>query len=93
MNWESEIDIYTLLMRTCYIAQGTLPSASGDLSEKEIRKWGYIYMHAKSLQSCLIPCDLMDYSPPVSSIHGISQARVLEWVAISFSRGSSPRRN
>ena len=31
----------------------------------------------------------MDCSPPGSSIHGIFQARVLEWVAISFSRGSS----
>ena len=36
MNWESGIDIYTLLMRTYYIAQGTLPSASGDLNEKEM---------------------------------------------------------
>ena len=89
MNWESEIDIYTLLMRTCYIAQGTLPSASGDLSEKEIRKWGYIYMHAKSLQSCLIPCDLMDYSPPVSSIHGILQTRIWGWVAMPSAGGSS----
>ena len=34
----------------------------------------------------------MDYSLPGSSVHGISQARVLEWVAISFSRGSSPPR-
>ena len=34
-------------------------------------------------------CDPMDYSLPGSSIHGIFQARVLEWVAISFSRGSS----
>ena len=31
----------------------------------------------------------MDYSPPGSSVHGISQARILEWIAISFSRGSS----
>ena len=31
----------------------------------------------------------MDCSPPGSSVHGISQARILEWVAISFSRGSS----
>jgi len=30
----------------------------------------------------------MDYSPPGSSVHGISQARILEWVAISFSKGS-----
>ena len=31
----------------------------------------------------------MDYSPPDSFVHGILQARILEWVAISFSRGSS----
>ena len=35
-------------------------------------------------QSCLTLCDLMDCSPPVSSVHGISQARILEWVAISW---------
>ena len=34
-------------------------------------------------------CDSIDYSPPGSSVHGILQARILEWVAISFSRGSS----
>ena len=37
-------------------------------------------------QSCLILCNLMDYSPAGSSIHGISQARLLEWAAISCSR-------
>ena len=40
-------------------------------------------------QSCPILCDPMDCSLPGSSVHGIFQARVLEWVAISFSRGSS----
>ena len=40
-------------------------------------------------QSCPTLCDPMDCSLPGSSIHGIFQARVLEWVAISFSRGSS----
>ena len=34
-------------------------------------------------------CDLLACSPPGSSVHGISQARILEWVAISFARGSS----
>ena len=34
----------------------------------------------------------MDCSPPGSSVHGISQARIVEWVAISFSRGSSQPR-
>ena len=40
-------------------------------------------------QLCLTLCDPMDCSPPGSSAHGILQARVLEWVAIPFSRGSS----
>ena len=44
---------------------------------------------AKSLQSCPTLCDPMDCSLPGSSIHGIFQARVLRWVAISFSSGSS----
>ena len=48
---------------------------------------------AKSLQSCLTLCDPVDCSPPGSSVHGIHQARMLEWVAISFSRGSSQPRN
>ena len=40
-------------------------------------------------QSCPTLCNPMDCSPPGSSVHGILQARVLEWVAISFSRSSS----
>ena len=40
---------------------------------------------AKSLQLCLTLCDPIDGSPPGSSVHGIFQARVLEWVAIVLS--------
>ena len=43
--------------------------------------------------SCSALIDSVDCSPPGSSVHGVSQARVLEWVAISFSRGSSPPRD
>ena len=39
--------------------------------------------------SCLPLCEPMDCSPPGSSVHGVFQARILEWVAIPFSRGSS----
>ena len=39
------------------------------------------------IKSCLILCDLVDYSLPGASVHMISQARTLEWVAISFFRG------
>ena len=40
------------------------------------------YVHSKSLQSCPTLCDPVDCSPPVSSVHGISQERIVEWVAI-----------
>ena len=41
-------------------------------------------------QSCLTLCNRMDCSPPGSCVHGISQARILQWGAIPFSRGSFP---
>ena len=44
-------------------------------------------------QLCLTLCHPMDCSPPGSSVHGILQARILEWVAISFSGGSSQSRD
>ena len=44
---------------------------------------------AKSLQSCPTLCDPVDCSPPGSSVHGILQARILEWVTMPFSRGPS----
>ena len=44
-------------------------------------------------QSCPTLCDPMDCSLPGSSVHGIFQARILEWAAISFSRGSSQPRD
>ena len=49
----------------------------------------YLVLLLLSSQSCPTICDPMDYSPPDSSVHGISQERILEWVAISCSRGSS----
>ena len=44
-------------------------------------------------QSCLTLCNPVDCRPPGSCVHGISQARILEWVAISFSRWSSQPRD
>ena len=46
-----------------------------------------------SLSCVWLFCNPMDYSPSGSSVHGISQARILEWVAISFSKGSSQPRD
>ena len=50
----------------------------------ELTKWSEV----KDTQSCLTLCNPMDYT-----VHGILQARILEWVAIPFSRGSSPPRD
>ena len=48
---------------------------------------------AKSLQSCPTLCDPADGNPPGSPVPGILQARILGWVAISFSRGTSQTRD
>ena len=59
----------------------------------------YIHIHicilkwSEIAQSCPTLCDPMDCSLPVSSVHGIFQAIVLAWIAISFSRGSSQPRD
>ena len=50
----------------------------------------YFFLVARS---CLILCNLMDCGLPGSSVYGIFQARILQWVAISSSRGSSQPRN
>ena len=63
-------------------------SWSKSINLKENGKWV-----SDVAQLCPTLCDPMDYSPPGSSVHGILQARILEWVAISFSRGSSQPRD
>ena len=50
-------------------------------------------LHCVCAQSCPTLCNPMDCSPPGSSVPGISQAGILDWVAISFSRGSSQLRD
>ena len=47
----------------------------------------HINKHVKVSQLCLALCDPMDCNPLGSSVRGIPQARILEWVAISYSRG------
>ena len=53
----------------------------------------YVCVCIQSLQLCPTPCDPMDFSPQGSTVHGILQARILEWVATPFSRGSSQPRD
>ena len=53
----------------------------------------YVLIVVQSLSPVKLCCSTVDYSPPGSSVHGISQAIILEWIAISFSRGSSWHRD
>ena len=53
----------------------------------------YLFSESEVAQFCLTLCDPMDCSLSGSSFHGIFQARILEWVAISFSRRSSQPRD
>ena len=61
----------------------------------KILKMANVMLYAKVLvaQLCLTLCNPMIYSPPGSSVHGIFQARILEWLTISFSSGSSQPRD
>ena len=56
-------------------------------SDGKVKKWKLV------TQSCPTLCDPVDCSPPGSSVHGVLQARILEWVDIFFSRESSWPRN
>ena len=79
------------------VKPGSLSCDSASITWFSTRVWHcaqhghslFYCMCAKLLQLCPTPCDPMDCSPPGSSVHGILQAKILEWVAIAFSRGSS----
>ena len=68
---------------------GTCPMVGGLRLVATIWAHSMLPADAKSLPLCLTLCDPMDCSLPGSSVHGILQARTLEWVAIFISRGSS----
>ena len=71
-----------------------MPSNEGQrLPERQETNMIMLESESEVAQSCTTLFDPMDGSLPRSSIHGIFQAKVLEWVAISFSRGSSQPRD
>ena len=74
---------------------GIIFSPLGKLNEsKTSHRWTGRRCGARAVaQSCPTLCDPMDCSPPGSSVHGLLQARTLEWVAMPSSRGSSRPRD
>ena len=69
------------------------PWWSGYTSFPEETSRTLVHVYVSVAQSCPTHCDPVDCSPPGSSVHGIFQARKMEWVAISSSRGSSRLRD
>ena len=73
----------------CAVIHGVAKSQTG------LRDWSDLIwseVHAKLLQLCWTLCDPLDCKPPGCSVHGILQARILEWVALPSSRGSAQPR-
>ena len=99
MNW-NELNMNLLLNASSDIVSKQWPFS---LQHKSERKSFYQYIIkqifknscsiVRMAQSCLTLCDPMDYSLPGSSVHGILQARTLEWFAMPFSRRSSQPRD
>ena len=67
------------MLLLCVLGLGTVVSATTNIFVKQV------FAAAKSLQSCPTLCDPIDGSPLGFSVPGILQARIVEWVAISFS--------
>ena len=72
-----------------YLLHRPEPQRETDQNKETKRALSSVSHRAKSLQSRPTLCDPMDYSPPGSLVHGISLARILEWVAMPSSKGSS----
>ena len=96
--WATEDTCTLMSISELFTIARTWKKPRWPLADEWIRKLWYIYTVEYSVQfSCSVVSDSivtpMDYSLPGSSVHGIFQAIVLEWVAISFSRGSSQPRD
>ena len=86
-TWQSE-----KLTKSCEMIKQSHFSSMYNLLKLSQNHFTYVCMCVVT-KSCPTLCDLMDCSPPGSSVHVISQARILEWVVIYFSKGSSRPRD
>ena len=82
----------SIFLQNLFVSYIPAPTYARHVLASTCRLWSFCSgpcSIAKLFQSCLTLCNPMDCNPPGSSVHGIFQARILEWAAISFSKGSS----
>ena len=85
------LQVYLFLPKTIFYQRVVaLQGCVSALQQSESVVHTCVCMCAKSLQPCLTLCDPMDCSPPGSSVHGILQARTLEWAAMPSPKGYIP---
>ena len=87
--WEMNSKLWALLYELSHLCEPW----SLALSSAGATGWWHHTVCVLVTQACQTLCDPMDCTQPGSSVHGLLQARILEWVAISFSRGSSQPRD
>ena len=90
--WQVTASFFLFLFQLQAVDISCLLSTPKDCYIYTDTEYSHTYVPYCIAQSCVTLCDPMDYSPPDSSVHGISQARILEWVAIPFCKGSSQPR-
>ena len=88
-DWVTNTFTLSLSMTSCWLQRQSHSKLWCYLLKKFTLSSSSVCIHA---QSCLTLSNSMNCSPPGYSVHGILQARILEWVTISFSKGSSPPR-
>ena len=86
-SWDTEVKWFACVTQTHWDCLQTTPQKAAEPPIQIICCYCLVTKCSPTL------CDPMDCSPPGPPVHGISQARILEWVAISFSRGSSQPRD
>ena len=77
------------LIQNSYFFSFHQPESNRKEGRRQYHVLRSLLLYVLIIQSCLTLCDPMDCSPPGSSVHGIFQATILEWVALPSSRGSS----
>ena len=85
-GWRATLPAHTAVLWPSKCHPAERPLLSGVPPRPGLGAWAALL--AKSLHSCPTLCDPMDYNLPGSSVRGIFQARTLEWVSTSYSRGS-----